>query len=346
MCYLVHHLAEDQWTFAFWDGDRPMPVHVRRAYAKIKSTFHLGDLVRFRPDSNEQEAIARQVVDVPFVSNDELYKRSSYQPFNKGIGVGRLRVVPASASEAELSFEPEDVVILRGSLSDITPVAAIISERFSSPLSHVSLRAIGWRIPNVGMKDASSRFAPLVGKVVLVDAGPSTLVLREATEVEVAEHRARRAARGNLELSGLPRLEVLTREDFRTVGPKAANLGIIWRAKLPGVHVPPGFGVPFREYARHVAAAGIDRMIAELIKDPAVQRDAELRKRRLAELRERIVAASISPELCDRIGAALEGLPSDRGVFVRSSHNAEDLDAFSGAGLHDTVPNVRGKDAV
>ena len=33
-------------------------------------------------------------------------------------------------------------------------------------------------------------------------------------------------------------------------------------------------------------------------------------------------------------------------MFVRSSTNAEDLPDFNGAGLYDTVPNVRGNDAV
>jgi phosphoenolpyruvate synthase/pyruvate phosphate dikinase len=35
-----------------------------------------------------------------------------------------------------------------------------------------------------------------------------------------------------------------------------------------------------------------------------------------------------------------------KGVFVRSSTNAEDLDNFSGAGLYTTVPNVRGRQAL
>jgi phosphoenolpyruvate synthase/pyruvate phosphate dikinase len=35
-----------------------------------------------------------------------------------------------------------------------------------------------------------------------------------------------------------------------------------------------------------------------------------------------------------------------KGVFVRSSTNAEDLPGFNGAGLYDTVPNVRGKEAL
>jgi len=36
------------------------------------------------------------------------------------------------------------------------------------------------------------------------------------------------------------------------------------------------------------------------------------------------------------------GISDDQGVFVRSSTNAEDLPGFNGAGLYDTVPNVRG----
>lgn len=39
-------------------------------------------------------------------------------------------------------------------------------------------------------------------------------------------------------------------------------------------------------------------------------------------------------------------LLGDRGVFVRSSTNAEDLPGFNGAGLYDTVPNVKGADAL
>jgi phosphoenolpyruvate synthase/pyruvate phosphate dikinase len=39
-------------------------------------------------------------------------------------------------------------------------------------------------------------------------------------------------------------------------------------------------------------------------------------------------------------------LLGDKGVFVRSSTNAEDLPGFNGAGLYDTVPNVKGTEAL
>ena len=68
MCYLVHHLAADIWTFAFWDGDLATAKQVEHAYARMKETFYLGDKVKFRPDSSYQETIAKEVKGVPVMS--------------------------------------------------------------------------------------------------------------------------------------------------------------------------------------------------------------------------------------------------------------------------------------
>jgi hypothetical protein len=353
MCYLVHHLQQDLWTFAFWDGDLATEAHVRRAYRRMKETFFLGEEVRFRPDSNYQEAVAKRTGDVPYILNDQIYKLAAYQPFNKGTAVGTLRIVGKGIPEDRLTFAPDEVVVLPGTLSDITPVAGIISETFSSPLSHVSLRAKGWRIPNIGLRDAGQKLAALAGKPVYFEARDAAYTIRAATAEELAAAKARREARRRVEIprpdlsaTELRALDRLGPADFHTVGPKAANLGVILRAKLPGVAVPPGFGVPFHYYDAHVRAAGVDKQIEALIADPAARASAELRKQRLAAVRDAIAGAPPAPALCEKVAAALEALPADRGVFVRSSHNAEDLDEFSGAGLHDTIPNVKGAAAV
>lgn len=353
MCYLVHHLQQDAWTFAFWDGDLANEDHVRRAYRRIKDTFFLGDRVRFRPDSNHQEAVARRLGDVPFVLNDQLYKQAEYQAFNKGAAIGTLRIVPADATEADLVLAPDEIVVLPGTLSDITPVAGIVSETFSSPLSHVSLRAKGWRIPNVGLRGASTKLAGLAGKLVYFEARDADYVLRAASDAEVEIAKARRAEqprveipRPDLAMTELRTIARLTRADAHTVGPKAANLGAIIAAQLPGFAVPPGFVVPFHYYDAHVRTAGIDQLIAAALADPVVQRDAGVRRARLAAIRKAIVDAPLATDLCSKIETALAELPPGGGVFVRSTHNAEDLDAFSGAGLHDTIPNVRTPAAV
>lgn len=68
----------------------------------------------------------------------------------------------------------------------VTPVAGIVSQSFLTPLSHVNLRAAGWDIPNVALKDAATKFATLDGKLVLFEAGATSASLRAATPVEIA----------------------------------------------------------------------------------------------------------------------------------------------------------------
>jgi len=353
MCYLVHHLTQDQWTLAFWDGDLATSEHVRRAHTRMKETFFLGAKVRFRPDSNYQENVAKQTGDVPFVLNDQLYKLADYTAFNKGVAVGTLRIVPRDTPEVDLTFATDEIVVIHTPLSDITPVAGIISETFSTPLSHVSLRAKGWRIPNIGLRDAQTKLAELAGKVVYFEAKDAAHVIRAATEAEIAADKTRRATRTkvtiptpNLATTELTTLEGMRKTDEVTFGPKAANLGEIIHAKLAGFDVPPGFGIPFHYYAGHLRAAGIDKTITELLADPVFAKDAGVRKQKLDALRKAIETAPFAQELRAKVEAGLGALPDNEGVFVRSSTNAEDLDTFSGAGLHDTKPNVKGLDAV
>jgi hypothetical protein len=354
MCYLVHHLSQDQWTFAFWDGDRATSEHVRHAYKRMKESFFLGDKVKFRPDSNYQENVAKKTPDVPFILNDQLYKLQAYAAFNKGTAVGTLRMVPPDVPESELVFQPDEIVVLHSTLSDITPVAGIISETFSTPLAHVNLRAKGWKIPNIGLKEATKKLAELAGKTVFFEAKDTDYTLRAATDAEIAEQKAKTEKRkkvvppkADLAAAELTTLDKMNADDVHRFGAKAANLGVIMAANVPKVQVPPGFGIPYRYYDQHLKQNKIDAQIAAALGDAAFQNDAGARKPKLAAIKKAILDAPLDAELCSKIGAALEALAAtDKGVFVRSSHNAEDLDDFSAAGVYDTVPNVLGKDAV
>jgi hypothetical protein len=356
MCYLVHHLAADVWTLAFWEGDKASAAHVRRAYQKLKATFYLGDQVKYRPDSDYQEQIARQLTDVPVITNDKLYKAASYQAFNTGKAIGTLRLVPAGVAYDDLTFAPDEIVILPESLPDITPVAGIISETFSTPLAHVSLRARAWGIPNVGLRGAATTYAALVGKTVVFEATGGGHTLREATPDELAAWQARvQTARtvkippADLAAKDLRGLDALRAADASAYGTKASNLGEIVHGALPGFLVPPGFGVPIAYYDAHLEAAGLHAKIAALLADARFRTDAGYRKQALAELRAAISAAPLDPAfvalLARRLGELTGGDPKV-GVFVRSSTNAEDLPGFSGAGLYDTIPNAKGVDAV
>jgi Pyruvate phosphate dikinase, AMP/ATP-binding domain len=350
MCYLVHHLGPDLWSLAFWDGDKATAEHVRLAFARMKDTFYLGSKVKFRPSSNDQEAVAAQVKEIPTITNDALYKAGGYQPFHLGVAVGKLRIGSTGAL-----FAPDEIVILPEPLTDITPVAGIVSESFSTPLSHVNIRAAAWDVPNVGLKGASKKYGSLAGKVVRLEAGATSAEIRVATAKEIdaarkAKHERTtvQVPRANLTPSTLATLDTLHASDASAYGSKTSNLGEIITAKLAGVAVPPGFGIPISYYAAHLKAAGIDAHVATMLEDPKFKSSQAERKTALERIRNEIQNAPLAPAFVASVTESLQKLiagadaGADPGVFVRSSTNAEDLDGFSGAGLYDTVPNVHG----
>ena len=131
---------------------------------------------------------------------------------------------------------------------------------------------------------------------------------------------------------------------IKTYGAKAANLGEIVHAKLPGVNVPPGFGIPIYYYAQHMRQSGLAKEVASMLAHPRWKTSAAYRKRVCDELRAKIEAAPIDARLLEAAWAKVETDLGARGVFVRSSTNVEDLEGFNGAGLYDTVANVKSKD--
>ena len=243
MCYLVHHLAQDVWTFAFWDGDLATAEHVRHAYQRMKETFYLGDKVKFRPDSNYQEAVAKTLTDVPVVFNDQLYQAAPYQAFNKGTAIGMLRLVPPDVPEAELTFDPAEIVIIHAPLvrhhagrghhlRDVLD-AAVARQPARAGLGHPEDRAQG---------GADDKLAELVGKPVYFEARDVDYMVREATVAEIAarEANARRMRHVEVPVADLAvdraarRSTTCARPTSSTTARKASNLGEIVAAKLTG----------------------------------------------------------------------------------------------------------------
>jgi hypothetical protein len=354
LCYLTHHLKIDKWTFSFWEGDKIGPDDVMRVKKRFDQTFFMKDLP-FRPDSPMQQAVAAEVKKrgLATITNDDIYKAASFQAFNKGRAVGRLRVVPVGTPYESLQFERTDIVLLQESYPDITPVAGIIATQFSTPLSHVNLRAGAWRIPNAGDKKARDKYGKLDGKIVYYEVTDTAITLREATRQEIQELEHRIFTSRHVDLpeadTRTPRLAMLTRIRARDVlryGTKTSNLGEIVTANLEGVRVPAGFGVPFFYYVQHMRQNGLDKKVEALLSDARFKTDAAWRKAQLEELRKAITEAPIDPDTLDMIYKRVRLELGGKGVFVRSSSNSEDLPGFNGAGLYDTVGNVVGKQAL
>lgn len=350
--YITHHRGAKRWTFSFWESDRIRPADVRRARERLLKSFFVKD-VAFRPESTAQESLLAELKDIPTVTSDVLYKEADYRPFNVGKALGRLRIVPPGTPYESLFFEPDDIVVLQESYPDLPPVAGVLSTRFSTPLSHVNLRARAWGIPNATLKDAATRYVSLDGQFVRLEVRNQSHVLRPATVQELsAWKQAREAARkvlvpeADLTVRELRPLKAMRARDSRLFGTKASNLGEIIQARLKGVFVPDGFGIPFVFYVEHLKRNELDTELEAMLADSQFQQDAKVRRERLEAFRARITAAPIDPALLDQVEAQINGSLGGKGVFVRSSTNAEDLKGFNGAGLYDTVPNVVGREAL
>jgi hypothetical protein len=349
--YLVYHVDQNIWTFSFWEGDRMSPKHVDKAYSHLTKSFFAADRISFRPDSMHHEDVAKELDDVPVITNDAIYKMATYQGFNVGESVGLLRIV-TDEDLKDLSYNPNEIVILKAIVPNITVVAGIISEQFSTPLSHVALRARAWNVPHLGLKNASIKFAKLAGKMVFLAATESEYVLRLATDVEIAQFRAKRAVKrevvipkANLTELRLKGLDAIRATEVQAYGAKTSNLGEIVHGNRPGINVPTGFGVPIAYYDQHMKTHGLYERAHGLLANKEFQEDARARRDKLKHLRQMIRDAPLSPEVLDKLWAKSKAImdAGASGVFVRSSTNAEDLPGFNGAGLYDTIPNVKSR---
>ena len=162
--YLVHHMAPDFWTWAHWEGDQVGAAHVELTYELLKETFFRGDVLHFRPETEGHQAAATAAGSVPVKTNDEIYEAVTYQRFNEGERVGRLIIV--REPKRAMTATPDEILVLSTAVPDLSVVAGIVSETFSTPLSHVALRARAWGVPHIGQKHAGEIYAHLEGKVV------------------------------------------------------------------------------------------------------------------------------------------------------------------------------------
>jgi hypothetical protein len=292
-----------------------------------------------------------------------------FTALNPGLATGVLHVEP-DLSNLE-NFHADGIYVLPETVSDLPPVAGILTEGEGNPLSHVQLLARNLGIPNVTV-DSSLKAALTAhnGERVVLAVSKSGLVELSAWDDRWAGvFQSADASQGvriepDLEKLDLSVRRFISLDDLRAsdsgriVGPKAAKLGEL-REHYRG-HVSRGVAIPFglfRQEALEQPHAGggtvFDwmvenyRQLAEIpASDPRHAQQAEAFR---AELYGIIKGTTPSAGFQQQLKAALAdtfGPDGPPGVFVRSDTNVEDLAGFTGAGLNLTLPNVVGFEAL
>jgi hypothetical protein len=350
---VAYQTTVDKFTFEFWEGDLLNKELLTEAHAALSRSFYAP--LFFKATSLAHEETANELnreagtTRVPLLTASELARDAQYQPLNLGAGIGQLRIIDRMTPDTVI--DRNQIIIFTDVPVQLTPLSGIITTRPASPLSHVNILAKSWAIPNAHIKNADKLFRELEGKYVKLEVRENYYTLTLAGADEVAERNRqwiKRAdtitPRADLNYKQLTDLKRQRARDASRFGAKSANLGELICARSPGINVPSGFAIPFYYYRDFILLNNLEERISAAVEEDRFVHDPAYRKARLAEIRLWIQAGRHNEAFRKAVIEKAHREYMNRGLFARSSTNAEDLPDFSGAGLYTTVPNIRADD--
>jgi hypothetical protein len=342
---LAYQTPLKRWTYEFWEGDQIPAEQIKLVSEVIAKTFY--EPVAFKPNSVRQEELAAGLPGLAVVLQNDILEGADYQPLNVASGIGRVHIIDKIDEHTEIGYN--EILVLSEVPVTLPPVAGIIITKPSTPLSHINLLAKSWGVPNAYIRDAASVFKQYNERWVVFDVEKGKYRVRPAQKADLDKTASRdlpimrrMTPKADLEVEALADLRQQRARSVTAYGAKSANLGEVFNARLRGVTVPNGFTIPFYWYDKFMRDNGFDKLVEVMLEDQRFVHDPAYRRDQLDNLRKRLQQGKFDAELQKTLLAKVRAEYQDEGLFVRSSTNSEDLPNFNGAGLYDTVPNVKG----
>ena len=340
-----------KFTFEFWEGDLISAEMIKETTEVITKSFFKD--VSFKPNSIRQEDLSSKL-NIPIVTADDISRNQVYLALNPAKGVGRIHVIDKLDDTVEIGYN--EILVLKELPLDLPPVAGIIVSQPSSPVSHINLLAKGWKIPNAYIKNANDLFRSYSGSWYEFETNLTDYSLKQclkdcldklAIEAPTVYGRDNfKSPPSNLSVTKLAFLNEMRARDSIVYGSKAANLGEVLHGRLTDFNVPNGFAIPFAYYKQFMESNGFNKIIDGLMDDTDFVHNPSVRRKKLAEFRNKIQNGKIDDKLKVEILQKWKTTLGGQSVFVRSSSNAEDSGKFSGAGLYYSSSNVVDEDGI
>jgi hypothetical protein len=281
---------------------------------------------------------------VPMLMPDELRSGLGAEVYSEGESYGYLRIVPEGEPIDE--YAPRDVLIASSAPNDISIVSGLITANPQSLHSHVSLRLREKHIPsasvpgiyrNAFVQTLQDRLVHIVATEDDVEIEPARL--EDAEAFWESTRPSLPPLRSDLEVTAFEGFATLRHDGAVAYGTKAANLGELHRVLGEEQRVE-GFGIPFSAYAAFIEHNGLAAQVDDLLQDERITTDRAYLTQQLKALRDAIKAGELPSALASELrAAAIDALGAGaitQRLRFRSSTNAEDLEALSGAGLYDS----------
>jgi hypothetical protein len=297
---------------------------------------------------------------------DEILGQVTFLPLNAGEAWGYLRIFPRDQG----ALRPTDIPVFEELPLDLSVVAGTITRGYQDVTSHVNLKSKERGTPNMMLRDASPshpELAAFADQPVHFSVSKTGYRLAPSTAEEVEQKWRERTGRPWQQLASVDAPNLLGIDSLCPVrhvdclgagrfGGKAAGLGFLANVDVLGrtsqggsfSHArgydlsPDGFAVPVAKYRAFVAAnPELQAPLAALIADERSGRlSPNERRPRVLALQALFYRARVPTDdlraFEQALGELTRRVPQLDEVKVRSSSNAEDIERFDGAGLHDS----------
>lgn len=338
---VTHYEGPDVMVWEIGPYDTMSLDGIVKSYDAIHTAVYFRDRLYFHPTSEAQEALVAELPErVAVITTDELWAGIDYQPLNLGETYAQVHVLTADEL-ATTYVGPREIAVLDRVPNDLSVVAAVVTEEFQTPLSHVNVLSQQRGTPNMGLRGAQATFAPYDGRWVRLRVGAFEWEVEEVTADEAEawfdDHRppVAEVPEPDYTVDAILDIDLVDLDDLPAVGGKAAHYGEL-RDIGGAVRIRDAIVIPVRFYRDFLVQHGFDVRIAAMLQDEAFRGDGLVRQQMLADLRADMLAAPIAPSTLAAVEAFLESsFPATRMKF-RSSTTAEDLLRHSGAGLYDS----------
>ena len=323
------------YTYEYWEGDAITSELLKTTQKAINQSFN--DTIILKTNSTQHEEVAIYSK-IEYISQYRLIKEQPYIALNIGSAKGRVKILESTEDLSDV--DENTILVLKEVPISIPPVAGIITDKASTLLSHVNILAKALKIPNAYIRDASTEIKKYEGKYIELKVSVNEYKIKEIEEPKFFKSKQiQYSIKSNIKNNELKPLDKIREKDFIYYGYKAANLGEV-KAKLKNVVVPDGFSIPYAQFYNFKKQNRIAEKLEEIQSIHGFYEQPELRKKELEKLQGQIESLKLDTAMVNTWVRQWENQLQGKGVFVRSSSNAEDLKNFTGAGLFTTVPNV------
>lgn len=348
LAILNYYNDSKTYTLEFVSEDQINAEQIKELYNEVKAKTFFGEQVKLFINNDHLQQLEKEnsVSAIPKIYPSDLYGTQNYQVLNTGVAIGYLKMVHDLKKDFN-EITSRDIIVIKGTVISLPICAAVVTNSFQTPLSHINLLTHNRGIPSAAQRDifTNKEFTSRQNRLVKIIIAPDSLTITDC-DIKEAElfwkqsvNRKPISLNYNLKVNTVQNIENLNSKSNDIVGSKAACFAELTKLQKRNpvlFKTPEGsFAIPFYFYQQHISQSTIASELNKLFTADIYQTNNDSLKEQLKKIRSVIKHEPISASLLNQVNAKIKSGTYTSFRF-RSSTNIEDIKSFNGAGLYDS----------